>query len=194
MGRCAEPITEIWGLKDKVTVQGREWALNFVSTRYLLYSWKDFLIILVNVCLCEMILRTYSSTMQTQGHSSRTRVWALNFVSSLYLLPLGGFSLNFGQMFTSVGQYAEPINQPCGLKVKITVEGHQFEPWIWCRLHISFTPGRIFFKRWSNVCLSEMMCRIHNSAMLTQSQVHNWRSPVWALNFEAAPLPFRLPC
>ena len=24
LGRCAEPITQPWGLKDKVTVQGRE--------------------------------------------------------------------------------------------------------------------------------------------------------------------------
>ena len=41
-------------------------------------------------------------------------------------LPLGGFSLNFGQMFTSVGQYAESI--ALRLKVKVTVEGHEFEP------------------------------------------------------------------
>ena len=115
-------------------------------------------------------------------------------VGSVSPLPLKGFSLNFGQMFTSVGQCAEPITQPCRLKVKVTVEGHRFEPWIWCRLHISFIPGRIFFKGWSNVWHSEMMCRTKNSAVLTLDQGHNWRSPVWALNFEAAPLPFRLPC
>ena len=78
-------------------------------------------------------------------------------VRSVSPLPLGGFSLNFGQMFTSVGQCALPITQPCLLKVKVTVEGYEFEPWIWCRLHISFTPERIFFKHWSNVCLSEMI-------------------------------------
>ena len=115
-------------------------------------------------------------------------------VPSVSPLPLGGFSVNFGQMFTSFGQCAETITQPCRLKVKATVEGHAFEPWIWCQLHISFTPRRIFFKPWSNVCLSEMVCRTRNSAMLTQGQGHNWRSPVWALNFEAAPLPFRQPC
>ena len=85
------------------------------------------------------------------------------WVHSVSPLPLGGFSLNFGWMFTSVGQCAEPITQPCRLKVKVTVEGHEFEPWIWCRLHITFTPGRIFFKPWSNVCLSEMMYRSHLS-------------------------------
>ena len=115
-------------------------------------------------------------------------------VHSVSPFPLGGFSLNFGQMFTLVGQCAEPITQHCRLKVKVTFEGHEFEPWIWCRLHITFTPRRVFFKRWSNICLSEMMCRTHNSAMLTQSQGQIWRSPVWALNFEAVPLPFRLPC
>ena len=119
-------------------------------------------------------------------------------VCSVSPLPLEGFSLNvglnFGQMFTSVGHCAEPITQPYGLKVKVTVDGHEFEPWIWCQLHISFILGRIFFKRWSYVCLSEMMCWIHNSAMLTQGQITiECRSPFWALNFDATPLPFRLP-
>ena len=49
-------------------------------------------------------------------------------VRSVSPLPVGGLSLNFGQMFTSVGQCAEPITQPCGLKVKVTVEDHEFEP------------------------------------------------------------------
>ena len=125
----------------------------------------------------------------TRSHFKITGLSLEFCVRSVSPLPLGGFSLNFGQMFTS-----EPITQPCGLEVKVTVEGHEFEPWIWCPLHISFTPGRIFFKYWLNVCLSEMMCRTHNSAVLTQGQGHSWRTPVWALNFEAAPLPFRLPC
>ena len=43
-------------------------------------------------------------------------------VRSVSPLRLGGFSLNFVQMLTSVGQCAEPITQPWGLKVKITVE------------------------------------------------------------------------
>ena len=93
------------------------------------------------------------------------------------------------------------------LKVKITGQGHRFEPWISCPLHISYTPGRIFFKLWSYVCfsesmlhisctsgriffklwsnvhLSETMCRINNSTMPTQGQGHSSRSWVWALNF-----------
>ena len=115
--------------------------------------------------------RTHSSTMQThkvtvQGHEFKLRIlWPL----CISFTPGRIFS-NFGQMFTSVGQCAEPIIQPCGFEVNVTVEGHDFEPWIWCRLHISFSPGRIFFKRWSNVYLSEMMCRTYNSAMLTRSR------------------------
>ena len=85
-------------------------------------------------------------------------------------------------MFTSVSHCAEPISQPCQLKV--TGQGRGFEPWILCRLHISYTQGRIFFKLWSYVCLSETMCRTHNSTMLTQS--HSSGSQVWTLNFVSA--------
>ena len=107
---------------------------------------------------------------------SQFKVTGLNLefhVPSVSPIPVEGFSLNFGQVFTPVRQCAEPITQPCRLKVKVTVEGHKFEPCIWCRLHISFTPGRIFFKLWSNVCLSEAMCRTHNSSMPTQGQGHS---------------------
>ena len=76
------------------------------------------------------------------------------------LYPLEGFSLNFGQMFASVKWCAEPIAQPCRLT----------------RLQLKVT----------GLILSEMMCRTHNSTM----QTHSWRPPVWALNFEAAPLSF----
>ena len=93
-------------------------------------------------------------------------------------------------MFAFVRRCAEPITQACWLKVKVTVKGHEFEPWISCSLYISWTLWKIFIKFGSNVRLSEMMCRTHNSTMQTQGQGHNWRPPVWALNFEAAPLSF----
>ena len=35
--------------------------------------------------------------------------------------PFERFSLNFGQMFASVSRCAEPISQPCQLKVKVKV-------------------------------------------------------------------------
>ena len=72
-------------------------------------------------------------------------------VRSVSPIPVEGFSLNFGQMFTLVKRCAESVTQPCRLKV--TVQGHGFEPWISCPLCISFTPGRIFSKLWSNVHL-----------------------------------------
>ena len=51
----------------------------------------------------------------------------------------------------------------CWLKVKVTIEGHEFEPLILCHSHISFTPIRIFIIFLSNVLLSETMCRFHDS-------------------------------
>ena len=76
-----------------------------------------------------MMYRTHSSTIQTHKVTIQGHGLSLEFcVRSVCSLPLGGFSLNFGQMFTSVGQCAELIPQPCGLKVKVTVEGHEFEP------------------------------------------------------------------
>ena len=93
-------------------------------------------------------------------------------------------------MFALVRWCAEPITQACRLKIKVTVKGHEFEPWISCSLHMSWTLWKIFIKFGSNVRLSEMMCRTHNSTMQTQGQGHNWMPPVWALNFEAAPLSF----
>ena len=36
--------------------------------------------------------------------------------------------LNFGQTFASVSRCAKPISQPCQLSVKVTSQGHGFEP------------------------------------------------------------------
>ena len=110
--------------------------------------------------------------------SVRPSVLPLHFlVRSISPEPFTRFSLNCGQMFASMSRCAEPISQPCQLKVKVTGQGHGFVSWISCPLHISCTPRRIFFKLWSYVCLSEMMCRTHD----TRS-----RSQVWALNFMSA--------
>ena len=99
---------------------------------------------------------------------SQVKVMGLSLefrVRSISPLPLEGFSLNFGHTFASVRPCAELITQPCRHKVKVTVQGHRFGPWISCPLCISYTSGRIFFKLWSNVHLSEMTCRISNSTM-----------------------------
>ena len=96
-------------------------------------------------------------------------------VGSISPLPLEGFSLNACQMFASVRWCAELIAQLCWLKVKVTVEGHQFEPWILRPLHCH---SDCFVNFWSNFRLSEIMCRTYNSTMQTQGQGYNWRSSV----------------
>ena len=102
------------------------------------------------------------------------------------LLPLEGFSLNFGHMFALVRRCAKLVTQLCPHKVKVTVQGHRFEPWISCQLCISWTIWKIFIKLWSNV-RSVSRCAEPMSTMPTQGQGHRSRSYVWALNFVSAP-------
>ena len=162
---CAEPITQACRLKVKVTVQGREFEPWILCPLYISIPLEGFSYnfgqMFASVKWCA---EPIAQPCRLRRSQFKVTGLSLEFcVHSVSPLPQGGFSLNFGRMFTSVGQCAEPITQPCGLEVKVTVEGLEFEPWIWCRLHISFTPGRIFFKPWSNVCLSEMICRTHLS-------------------------------
>ena len=125
-GTMCRTLTQPWGLKDKVTVQGRE----FVSNLYLLYPWKDFLLILVRwgmSCPVKWCAEPIAQPCRLTRSQFKVTDLSLEFcVRSVSPLPLGGFSLNFGQMCTSLGQSAEPITQPCGLKVKVTVEGHEW--------------------------------------------------------------------
>ena len=46
-------------------------------------------------------------------------------------------------MFALVRWCAEPITQQCRLKVKVTIEGHQFEPWILRLLYCHSAAGDI---------------------------------------------------
>ena len=175
----AEPITQLCWLKVKVTIEGHQFEPWILRP---LHCHSDCLVKFgSNVRLSEMICRTYKWMMQTQGQGHIEDYPSLSCSPE----PFERFSWNFGQMFALVRQCAEPITQACRLKVKVTVKGHEFEPWISCSLHISWTLWKIFIKFGSNVRLSERMCRIHNSG-----QGHNWRPPVWALNFEATPLSF----
>ena len=48
-----------------------------------------------------------------------------------------------------------------------------------CVLHISWTLWKIFIKLWSNVRLSELMCRNHKSTMPTQGQGHGFEPSVF---------------
>ena len=127
--------------------------------------------------------RTHNSTMPTQGqgHSWRLQIWAFTLVSAPYPLPLEGFSSNFGQMFTSLRWCAKPITKPCQLKVRVTIEGHQFEPFV-SAPYLLYT-RRIFIKFWSNVWLSEMMCRTHDSICWLKviTEGHNFESLISCL-------------
>ena len=57
-----------------------------------------------------------------------------------------------------MSQCAEPISQPCQLKVKVTGQGHGFEPWISCPLHISYTPERLLFLNFGHMFASMRRC------------------------------------
>ena len=114
-----------------------------------------------------------------QGHGFEPWILCPHHIS----IPLEGFSLNFGHMFALVRQCAELITQPCRQKVKVTIQGHRFEP---CPVCIFYTSGRIFFKLWSNVHLSETICRLNNSTMPSQGQAHSSMSWIWVLNYVSA--------
>ena len=155
LSRCAEPISQSCQLKVKVTGQGHGFEPWISCPLHISYTpGRIFFKLWSYVCLSETMCRTHKSTMPTQGQGHHVKVIGFSFefrVRSISPIPLEGFSLNFGHMFASVRRCAEPITQPCRHKVKVTVQGHRFEPWILCPLHISYTSGRIFFKLWSNV-------------------------------------------
>ena len=187
--RCAKLITQPCPHKVKVTVQGHRfepWISCQLCISWTL--WKIFIKLWSNVRLSESMCRTHVNHANSRSRSQVKVIYlSLEFrVRSISPVPLEGFSLNFGHIFAPVRWCAELITQPCRHKVKITVQGHRSEPWISCSLCISYTSGRIFFKLWSNVYLSETMCRINNSTMPTQGQDHSSRSWVIALNFLTA--------
>ena len=220
--RCAELITQPCWLKVKVTVQGHGFELWISCPLCISFSpGRIFSKLWSNVHLSGTMCRIHNSAQRTRSRLQlKVTSLSLEFgVSSISPLPLEGFSLNVGQMFASVRWCAEPITQLCWLKVKVTLEGHPFEPWIWghsiaiqtallnlgqmftlvrwcvepitqwcrlkvkvtieghpslsCLLHISWTLWKTSMKLWSNVCLSEAMCRTHNSSILTQGQGHS---------------------
>ena len=130
--------------------------------------------------------RTNDSATQTQGQGLTSRSWELplNFVSAPYLL---NHLLDFHQttqMLLSLSWCAKPMTLLGRLKVKVTVQGHGFDSWIWCLLHIPWT---LFIKLHPNVNFSETMNRTHDSAMWTQGQSHSLRSWVLPLYLVSAP-------
>ena len=107
--------------------------------------WKIFIKLWSNVHLSESMCRTHVNHANSR---SQVKVIGLSLefrVRSISPIPLEGFCLNFGHMFAPVRRCAELITQPCRHKVKVTVQGHRFEPWISCPLCISYTRRRGFF-------------------------------------------------
>ena len=168
VSQCAEPIINHANSRSRSQVKVMGLSLEFrvgsISPIPLEGNCLNFGCMFASVRLCAELIT------QLCRHKLKVTVQGLSLefhVHSVSPIPVEGFSLNFGQMFTLVRRCAESISQPCLLKVKVTVHGHVFEPWISCPLCISFTPGRIFSKLWSNVPLSGTMCRTHNSALQT---------------------------
>ena len=156
VSRCAEPISQPCQHKVKVTGQGHGLSIEFrvrsISPIPLEGFSLNFGHMFASVRQCaEPITQPcrHKVKVTVQGHR-----FELEFrVRSVSSIPVEGFSLTFGQMFTLVRRCAELITQSCRLKVKVTFQDLGFEPWNSCPLCISFTPGRMFSKLWSNVHL-----------------------------------------
>jgi hypothetical protein len=89
------------------------WTMHFVSGTYLLNPWKEFHETLVKFCSNLSSSKSRSLVMfQCLNHILRVR--------SIIAKPLEGISWNFGQMFTPSRRCAEPMSQPCKLKVTVT--------------------------------------------------------------------------
>ena len=111
--------------------------------------WKSFIRLLSNDCLSETVCRPNNKSLRTegQGHNRSSRGWA------------------------------DPITKACGLKVKVITEVHGVEPRISCPLHISFTPGRIFMKLYSNVRLCKNLSISHADSRSSHS-LRSWESVI----------------
>jgi hypothetical protein len=153
-----------------------------VSGSYLLNPWDEFHETLVKCSPHQDNMQNSCSNLA--GSRSRSPVVfedlnnvfcpsiCANFVWSITTQPLEGISWNFSQMFSPWRWCAEPMFQPCWLKVKVTSDVWRFGPCISCPVHIYWTPGMNIMKLLSNVQSIKMMCRIHVPTWLAQGQCH----------------------
>ena len=86
-------------------------------------------------------------------------------VCSINPIPIGGFSSNLAEMFTSTRRCAKAMLLMGQLKVKVTIEGqisnNQILDIMLCSLCKSYTNWKIFFNLGSNVQLNKGICRTH---------------------------------
>ena len=139
---CVEPITQLCRLKVKVTIEDHP---SFSCSLHISWTlWMIFILgqmfVLVRQCADPITQACRLKVKVTvKGHE-----WAFEFhVHSISPEPFERYLLNLNQMFALVRWYAEPITQQCRLKVKVTIEGHQFEPWILRPLHCHSAAGDI---------------------------------------------------
>ena len=122
--QCAEPITQPWFLKVKVTIQGHMCKL-YISCPLLISSTPKGFSLNFNLKK-ELIAKPCRTKVKV------TCLSLAFLVRSLSPEPFERFSnfqiLNFGKMFISVRQCAELITQLCQLKVKVAVKGHVMPP------------------------------------------------------------------
>ena len=131
-----------------------------------------------------MICRTHKSTLPTSSSrpSWRSRVWAFNYLSAPYLLY--PWKDCHKSLVWSLAHWNDVHNSWLNmLATRSPLKVTSLNLFFSCPFLISFTPGRIFIDLYSNVHLSETVCKTYVSAMPTQGQGHSWRRQ----------LTFRLP-
>ena len=117
----------------------------------------------------------------TQPCRHKVKVTGLSlefYVRSVSPIPVEGFSIIFGQMFTLVRRCAESITQPWS-RTQFKVMGLSLEFHV---RSVSPLPLGRFSLNFGQMFTCGMMCRTHTSAMGTQGQGHSSRSRVRALN------------
>ena len=147
--RCAEFITQPCGLKAKVTIEGHRFELAFCVRSKSLYPRKDFHKTLIKCSPHGDGVQDSQLNHADPRSKSELMVTCSSLayrVRSISPSSLKRFSFKFVKLFTLNSRCAESITQPFRVKVKVTIEGHRFEPCISCPLHIFFTPERIFIK------------------------------------------------
>ena len=167
--RCIEPITQRCRLKVNVTIEGHP-----SLSCSLHISWtlrKIFMKLWSNVCLSEAMCRTHNKHADSRSRPQlKVTSLSLEFhVHSKSPEPFERYLLNLGQMFALVRWCAQPITQQYRFKVKVTIEGHQFEPWILRPLHCHSAAG--------DIAVLQTALSVYNSTEETKLMSHYITKP-----------------
>ena len=171
---CVDPITHLPRLKVKVTVQGRDLPLKFVSPPYPLKLFNVFSLISYKCSQWDDVQNPWLVYADSRSRSH------FKVMGSISPQPFEWFSFNITKMFLLLRRCAELMTLLCWLKV--TVQGHEIHPWIYV-CPKSPQPFEWFSLNHPNVSLSEMVCRANDSATQTKGQDHTSRPWDLHLNF-----------